>query len=101
MSLSQRKTREEEDIAKTILLVPELCNLTGLTDQMRADFKVMKDVAQFTRVTPTQRQEVSSWSAWSTLIFPGYSLVYERRKISVYVLGSFQMFEAFAIFSIH
>ena len=33
--------------------------MTGLTDQMKADFKVMKDVAQFTRVTPTQRQEVS------------------------------------------
>ena len=43
-----------------IYLIPELCTLTGLTDQMKADFKVMKDVAQFTRVTPTQRQEVSS-----------------------------------------
>ena len=43
-----------------IYLIPELCRLTGLTDQMKADFKVMKDVAQFTRVTPTQRQEVSS-----------------------------------------
>ena len=42
-----------------IYLIPELCRLTGLTDQMKADFKVMKDVAQFTRVTPTQRQEVS------------------------------------------
>ena len=58
-SLSQRKTKEEEDVPKTIYLVPELCNLTGLTDQMKADFKVMKDVAQFTRVTPNQRQEVS------------------------------------------
>ena len=27
-----------------------------LTDLMKADFKVMNDVAQFTRVTPTQRQ---------------------------------------------
>ena len=45
-------------MSKTIALVPELCNLTGLTDQMKADFKVMKDVAQFTRVTPTQRQKV-------------------------------------------
>ena len=46
-------------MSTTIALVPELCNMTGLTDQMKADFKVMKDVAQFTRVTPTQRQEVS------------------------------------------
>ena len=60
-SLCQRKTKQEEDVPKTIYLVPELCNLTGLTDQMKADFKVMKDVAQFTRVTPNQRQEVSSF----------------------------------------
>ena len=49
-------------MAVTIALIPELCNLTGLTDQMKdgEGRKVMKDVAQFTRVTPTQRQEVSS-----------------------------------------
>lgn len=58
VSRARRKTKEEEDVAKTIALVPELCNLTGLTDQMKSDFKVMKDVAQFTRVTPMQRQEV-------------------------------------------
>ena len=51
-------------MAVTIALIPELCNLTGLTDQMKADFKVMKDVAQFTRVTPTQRQEVSWCHIW-------------------------------------
>ena len=55
----QRKTKEEEEVPSMIYLIPELCRLTGLTDQMKADFKVMKDVAQFTRVTPTQRQEVS------------------------------------------
>ena len=59
VSRAKKKTKEEEDVNKTIALIPELCNLTGLTDQMKADFKVMKDVAQFTRVTPTQRQEVS------------------------------------------
>ena len=58
VSRAKKKTKEEEDINKIIVLVPELCNLTGLTDQMKADFKVMKDVAQFTRITPTQRQEV-------------------------------------------
>ena len=57
-SLWQRKTKEEEEMASMIYLIPELCTLTGLTDQMKADFKVMKDVAQFTRITPTQRQEV-------------------------------------------
>lgn len=38
------------------MLVPELCYLTGLTDEMRSDFKVMKDVASYTRVNPNQRQ---------------------------------------------
>merc|ERR550517_1361310 len=54
---AKRKTKEEEEVTKTIALVPELCNMTGLTDQMKADFKVMKDVAQFTRVTPNQRNQ--------------------------------------------
>lgn len=36
-------------------LVPELCYITGLTDTMRSDMKVMKDVAQYTRISPAQR----------------------------------------------
>lgn len=36
-------------------LIPELCNLTGLTDQMRNDFRLMRDIAAITRVTPNQR----------------------------------------------
>jgi hypothetical protein len=35
-----RKTGNE------IALIPELCQLTGLTDVMRADFRLMKDLAQ-------------------------------------------------------
>ncbi|XP_067557331.1 piwi-like protein 1 isoform X2 [Pseudorca crassidens] len=38
------------------LLIPELCYLTGLTDKMRNDFNVMKDLAVHTRLTPEQRQ---------------------------------------------
>jgi aubergine-like protein len=34
-----RKTGNE------VALIPELCQLTGLTDAMRADFKLMKDLA--------------------------------------------------------
>ncbi|KAM9320660.1 piwi-like protein 1 [Gastrophryne carolinensis] len=40
----------------TIMLVPELCNLTGLTDKMRSDFGVMKDLAVHTRLPPDQRE---------------------------------------------
>lgn len=46
----------EQPLEQIICLVPELCYMTGLTDEMRADFKVMKDISQATRVTPNQRQ---------------------------------------------
>ncbi|XP_075705350.1 piwi-like protein 1 [Rhinoderma darwinii] len=39
-----------------IVLVPEFCNLTGLTDRMRSDFNVMKDLAVHTRLPPDQRE---------------------------------------------
>ena len=55
---AKSKTTEEAELAKLICLIPELCSMTGLTDQMKADFRVMKDVAVFTRVTPSQRQAV-------------------------------------------
>ncbi|EHB01502.1 Piwi-like protein 1 [Heterocephalus glaber] len=38
------------------MLIPELCYLTGLTDKMRNDFTVMKELAAHTRLTPEQRQ---------------------------------------------
>ncbi|KAE8628028.1 hypothetical protein XENTR_v10007275 [Xenopus tropicalis] len=40
-----------------IVLVPELCNLTGLTDRMRNDFGVMRDLAVHTRLPPDQREK--------------------------------------------
>ncbi|XP_069136145.1 piwi-like protein 1 [Argopecten irradians] len=38
-----------------ILLVPELCILTGLSDDVRSDFSVMRDVASHTRIAPEGR----------------------------------------------
>ncbi|XP_026198320.1 piwi-like protein 1 isoform X2 [Anabas testudineus] len=38
------------------MLIPELCYLTGLTDKMRADFNIMKDLSTHTRLTPEQRE---------------------------------------------
>ena len=40
---------------RTISLIPELCMPTGLTDGMRTDFKIMRDLAQFTRLSPNDR----------------------------------------------
>ncbi|KAL4154233.1 hypothetical protein QTP88_002060 [Uroleucon formosanum] len=38
-----------------IYLVPELCVMTGITDAMRNNFTLMKDMALYTRVNPKER----------------------------------------------
>jgi aubergine-like protein len=42
---------------ENIWLIPELCSMTGLTDQNRANFSLMKDLAVHTRLGPEQRVE--------------------------------------------
>ncbi|KAI6656672.1 piwi B [Oopsacas minuta] len=44
-----------EQVEHIICLVPELCFMTGLTETARADFKVMKDVAIYTRLSARER----------------------------------------------
>ncbi|XP_037807550.1 protein argonaute-3 [Lucilia sericata] len=44
---------EAEDIV--FCLIPETCHLTGLRDDMRSDFKLMREIATFTRISPNQR----------------------------------------------
>ncbi|XP_070820601.1 piwi-like protein 1 [Chaetodon trifascialis] len=39
------------------MLVPELCYLTGLTDKMRADYKIMTCLSEVTRLNPEQRED--------------------------------------------
>lgn len=63
MLISKQKDRAgpkpksgEETKDTLICLVPELCHMTGLTDAMTQDFKIMKDIATYTRITPNQRQ---------------------------------------------
>ncbi|XP_066151998.1 piwi-like protein Ago3 [Euwallacea fornicatus] len=50
-----KKSGSTELEDRMVCLIPELSFLTGLTDTMRSDYKVMKDVAMYTRVTPNQR----------------------------------------------
>lgn len=40
---------------EVIFLIPELCTMTGFSDNMRSDFSVMKDVSNHTRVFPDIR----------------------------------------------
>jgi len=56
--VSMPKIREARGgVSGPVFLVPELCNMTGLTDAQRADFKLMKDMADYTRQTPDKRAE--------------------------------------------
>lgn len=47
--------RGKSKIEQTFYLVPELCCLTGLTDQMRADFNLMKKLAEATKPKSYER----------------------------------------------
>lgn len=40
------------------MLIPELCFLAGITDSIRSDFRITKDLAQVTKVSPEQRRQV-------------------------------------------
>ena len=37
---------------KSVVLVPELCRMTGLKDDQRANFRLMSDIAEYTRTNP-------------------------------------------------
>jgi aubergine len=56
MLLSKSKAREMRAGApQMVYLVPELCRMTGLTDDMRSNFQLMKAIADHTRSSPSQR----------------------------------------------
>lgn len=49
-----RATGERRE--QLLCLVPEIAYMTGLTDDMRKNFRVMKDISLHTKVTPQNRQ---------------------------------------------
>lgn len=51
----RRVAGQNEKETVTFCLIPEICYLTGITDEMRADQRAMRDIATITRVTPEQR----------------------------------------------
>ncbi|ESO02362.1 hypothetical protein HELRODRAFT_65566, partial [Helobdella robusta] len=53
----QIKQAEPGKDVEYICLVPELSYITGLTDTMRADNRVMRELASHTRLNPTQRRD--------------------------------------------
>nr|CAD7263546.1 unnamed protein product [Timema shepardi] len=56
MLVSRSKPRElRAGMSELVYLVPELCRMTGLTDEMRANFHLMRSLAEHTRVGPDVR----------------------------------------------
>ncbi|KAH8338660.1 hypothetical protein KR074_012446 [Drosophila pseudoananassae] len=54
--LSIKKSRENPEEIIQFCLIPELCFLTGLREDVRSDNKLMREIATFTRVSPNNRQ---------------------------------------------
>lgn len=50
---TERRVRAGE--YEVIALIPELCRPTGLTEDMRNNFRLMRTVAEYTRIGPAQR----------------------------------------------
>lgn len=53
--IHQPKPRKGETTQRTIVLLPELCFMTGLTDDIRSDVRAMRDIASHTRIPPQIR----------------------------------------------
>ncbi|GAB6024236.1 Piwi-like protein 1 [Chamberlinius hualienensis] len=51
------KTRSPTEEVKMLCTIPELCYLTGLTDDMRKDNNLMRNLSQYTRLDPSKKQE--------------------------------------------
>lgn len=56
MLISKPKAKDQKrGMTGNIILLPEFCAITGLSDELRANFSVMKDLAEHTRVSPASR----------------------------------------------
>lgn len=52
---NNRKKGDEEQLEKSIYLVPELCNIAGLTDQQRNDSRLKVDLIRSSQISPADR----------------------------------------------
>ncbi|GMT00729.1 hypothetical protein PENTCL1PPCAC_22903, partial [Pristionchus entomophagus] len=55
--VSEGKPKQPGEDPQVTYLVPELCNCTGLADSMRKDFKTMRVLSDFTRLSPDRRRD--------------------------------------------
>lgn len=55
ISMPSKQDQRRYGRTEPILLIPEICNMTGLSDDQRANFKLMKAVGDYTRPGPSAR----------------------------------------------
>ncbi|XP_014217276.1 protein argonaute-3 [Copidosoma floridanum] len=55
---SKHKTTTGETIERMTLLIPELCYVSGLTESIKSDFQITKELATVTKVNPEERRVV-------------------------------------------
>ncbi|KAM9055897.1 LOW QUALITY PROTEIN: piwi-like protein 3 [Megaptera novaeangliae] len=53
---SKWKKSRQDTLRQPIMLVPELCHLTGLTDDLRKDYGMMRELSTYMRMDPGRRQ---------------------------------------------
>lgn len=71
-------------------MIPELCRLTGVTEEMRTNFRLMRAVADYTRLDPKERiRKLGSFNSRlnrcheSFSIFKEWGFEMERNVVSV------------------
>uniref|UniRef100_A0A182QKA2 Aubergine n=1 Tax=Anopheles farauti TaxID=69004 RepID=A0A182QKA2_9DIPT len=91
MLVSMPNQRQQRSgITGPILLVPELCRMTGITDDMRRDFNLMRSIADHTRIGADKRierlqrfNERLQQSPASREVFQFWKTELERRLVEV------------------
>lgn len=55
VSKAKKKDLQDGQEERLLYLLPELCTMTGITDDMRKNMSLMKDMGEHTRVVPNKR----------------------------------------------
>ncbi|XP_061394627.1 protein aubergine [Musca vetustissima] len=76
---TERNIRGGQD--EFIMLIPEICRATGITDAMRSDFRLMRAMSEHTRLNPNRR--IDRLRAFNTRL--------QNSKESMDVLASWNM----------
>ena len=50
---------DDDPESRNIYLIPEMCAMTGLTDDMRNDQRLMKELSNHTRISPEKRVDLA------------------------------------------